>query len=234
MSFRFKQFSVEDDECTMKVGTDSVLLGAWANLPSTGHVLDVGTGCGLLALMVAQRSNALITAIDIDEPSITQAQKNFTDSPWDSRIKALVTSFQQFALSAAGTFDLIITNPPYFANSLKAPHAARSNARHNDGLPFAVLAALSFQLLQEDGRLCLILPIKEAEVFTKIALNSGFYLTRQLSVTSVANKPPNRLIMEFTKSPVDKVVAKSLTIRNETGSYTNTYKEMTKAFYLDL
>ena len=233
MSFRFKQFSVEDGECTMKVGTDSVLLGAWAHLPSTGNVLDVGTGCGLLALMVAQRSNALITGIDIDEPSIIQAQKNFKDSPWDSRISALTIGFQDFALSAPDTFHLIITNPPYFVNSLKAPHAPRSKARHNDGLPFAELVALSFQLLQENGRLCLILPLNEAKLFKKIALDCGFHLTRQLSVTPVTNKPPNRSLMEFSKSPADKVTAESLTIRNENGSYTNDYKEMTSAFYLD-
>ena len=233
MSFRFKQFSVEDGECSMKVGTDSVLLGAWAKLPSTGRVLDVGTGCGLLALMVAQRSNALITAIDIDKPSIRQAQENFTDSSWGSRINALVTDFQDFALSTPGTFDLIITNPPYFINSLKAPHAPRSNARHNDGLPFAKLAAQSFQLLKDDGRLYLILPVNEAKLFTEIALGCGFYLTRQLSVTPVANKPPNRLLMEFNKSASDKVELESLTIRNEYSSYTDAYKELTKDFYLD-
>lgn len=233
MSFRFKQFSVVDDECTMKVGTDSVLLGAWAKLPSNGNMLDVGTGCGLLALMVAQRSNALITAIDIDKPSVKQAQENFTNSPWSSRIKASVAAYQDFALSAPDTFDLIITNPPYFVNSLKAPHAPRSNARHNDGLPFAELAALSFQLLQQSGRLCLILPVNEAELFKEKALDCGFHLTRQLSVTPVENKPPNRLLMEFSKSPADKVTAESLTIRNENGSYTNDYKEMTSAFYLD-
>lgn len=233
MSFRFKQFSVEDGECTMKVGTDSVLLGAWAQLPSTGNVLDVGTGCGLLALMVAQRSNAFITAIDIDEPSIKQAQENFTVSPWTSRLNALVISFQDFASSVPATFDLIITNPPYFVNSLKAPHAPRSNARHNDGLPFAELAALSVQLLNEKGRLCLILPVNESELFAEIALNCGFYLIRQLSVVPVANKQPNRLLMEFSKKASDKVVAESLTIRNEGGSYTSAYKEMTSAFYLD-
>ncbi len=233
MSFRFKQFSVEDGECTMKVGTDSVLLGAWAQLPSTGNVLDVGTGCGLLALMVAQRSNALITAIDIDKPSVKQAQENFTNSPWGHIINALVTTFQDFALFAPDTFELIITNPPYFVNSLKAPQAPRSNARHNDGLPFEELSAHSFQLLQNHGRLCLILPVSEAELFKESALGCGFYLTRQLSVTPIENKKPNRLLMEFSKSPAHEVTAESLTIRNENGSYTNDYKKMTSAFYLD-
>ena len=233
MSFRFKQFSVADDECSMKVGTDSVLLGAWAQLPSTGNVLDVGTGCGLLALMIAQRSNAFITAIDIDQPSIKQAQENFTVSPWTSRLNASVNNFQDFASSVPDIFDLIITNPPYFVNSLKAPHVPRSNARHNHGLPFVELAALSFQFLHEDGRLCPILPVNEAELLTEIALSCGFYLIRQLSVTPVANKQPNRLLMEFSKITTDKVVVESLTIRNEDGSYTSAYKSMTSAFYLD-
>ena len=217
----------------MKVGTDSVLLGAWTKLPSTGRVLDVGTGCGLLALMVAQRSNTLITAIDIDEPSIKQAQENFINSPWNSRIKASVAAYQDFALSAPGTFDLIITNPPFFVNSLKAPHVPRSNARHNDGLPFDDLAALSFQLLTENGRLCLILPVNEAKLFKESALDCDFYLTRQLSIIAVANKPPNRLLMEFSKSPTDEVATESLMIRNENGYYTNDYKKMTSDFYLD-
>lgn len=217
----------------MKVGTDSVLLGAWAQLPLSGSVLDVGTGCGLLALMVAQRSNTFITAIDIDEPSITQAQKNFTNSLWSSRINASVAAYQDFALATPGTFDLIITNPPYFVNSLKAPHAPRSNARHNDGLPFTALAALSFQLLKENGRLSLILPVNEAELFKKIALGCGFQLTRQLSVIAVAYKSPNRLLMEFSKNPIDKITIESLTIRNKNGSYTDAYKKMTEGFYLN-
>ena len=233
MAFRFKQFSVEDEGCSMKVGTDSVLLGAWAQLPSTGNVLDVGTGCGLLALMGAQRCQAQIAAIEIDSESLQQANQNFRDSPWRERLELIPLSFQDFALSRPGTFDLIITNPPYFVNSLKAPHAPRSNARHNDGLPFATLAALSFQLLKEDGLLCLILPVNEAGLFTGIAGDCGLYLTRQLSVVPVASKPPNRLLMEFGKKPEVKVKSESLTIRNGNGSYTDAYKKMTKAFYLD-
>ncbi len=233
MSFIFKQFSVNDTDCSMKVGTDSVLLGAWADVPQTGRVLDVGTGCGLLALMIAQRSKAEITAIDFDQPSIKQAQVNFQHSPWVSRIEAIAISLQDYAARNLRNFDLIITNPPYFVNSLKAPHAARSLARHNDELPFTVLAALSAQLLTEKGKLNLILPMKEAELFHENALDSGLHMIKQLSIAPVTNKPPNRLLMEFGKRPADKIVSASLTIRIEDGTYTDAYKSMTKDFYLD-
>lgn len=233
MSFVFKQFSVNDTNCSMKVGTDSVLLGAWTDVPQTGRVLDVGTGCGLLALMIAQRSKAEITAIEIDRPSATQAHNNFINSLWGSRIEALAISLQDYATGSHGCLDLIITNPPYFVNSLKAPHAARSMARHNDGLPFTVLAALSAQLLKETGKLNLILPMKEAEQFQKNATESGLHLTRMLSIIPVPNKSINRLLMEFSRCSAKKNTSESLTIRNDDGTYTDAYISMTKDFYLN-
>lgn len=224
---------MDDTACSMKVGTDSVLLGAWADAPETGNVLDVGTGCGLLALMIAQRSTASITAIDIDQASVIQARTNFKNSFWSSRIEAITNSFQKYVTSSPGSFELIITNPPYFINSLKAPHAARSMARHNDGLPFTILAALSEQLLCEKGKLSLVLPVKEAELFQTYATKSGLHLTRKLSIIPVPNKSANRLLMEFSKCSAEKVTSESLTIRNEDGTYTDAYKSMTKDFYLD-
>ncbi|MDY0101894.1 MAG: methyltransferase [Lentimicrobium sp.] len=233
MSFIFKQFSVEDTDCSMKVGTDAVLLGAWVDAPQTGRVLDIGTGCGLLAIMVAQRSEAMITAIEIDQPSAAQAHNNFINSPWSSRMDVRTISLQNYAATCPGYFNLIITNPPFFVNSLKTPHAARSLARHNDELPFSVLAAISAELLSKNGILSLILPIKEAKLFHGYAVNSGLYMTKQLSVTPLKNKPPNRMLMEFSKQPAEKGVSESLTIRNIDGTYTDAYKSLTKDFYLN-
>lgn len=231
MSFRFKQFSVEDKNCPMKVGTDSVLLGAWANLPENGHILDIGTGCGLLALMAAQLSEAQIFAIDINAQSIDQATQNFHNSPWKHRLMAIPVSLQDFAGSTDLSFNHIISNPPYFVNSLKAPEQSRNSARHNDELPFPVLANLCRKLLRPDGKLSLILPKTEAELFLKVALDAGLFLTRRLVVSPFPGRPANRNILEFSGSMHGELENNELFIR-EHKMYTEDYKQLTRDFYL--
>ncbi|MBW6492245.1 MAG: methyltransferase [Lentimicrobium sp.] len=232
MSFRFKQFSVDDSECPMKVGTDSVLLGAWANLPENGHILDIGTGCGLLALMAAQRSMAQITAIDINSQSVDQAKENFISSPWSNRLRALSESLQDFAMTTATTFNHIISNPPYFVNSVKAPDKSRSGARHNDELPFQVLASLSSKLLNSNGRFSLILPKTQADLFVKIAFGENLFLERQLIISPFQNRAANRILLEFSKKIHENVTIDTLFIRSN-NSYADAYKQLTRDFYLN-
>jgi len=232
MPFRFKQFSVDDTGCPMKVGTDSVLLGAWANLENCMRILDIGTGCGLLALMTAQRSSAKITAIDIDADAIKAAESNFFLSPWNDRLEAWQTGLQEYApICPTATFDHIITNPPFFINSLKAPDPERSNARHTDQLPYELLASASAKLLKHNGRLSMVLPVNESEIFKKIASENGLSLVEQLCIIPRQGKPANRLLMEFGLEKKSYFRSGDLTIRDQSGEYTNEYKELTKDFY---
>lgn len=234
MPFSFKQFIVDDSNCPMKVGTDSVLLGAWARLEKSRRILDIGTGCGLLTLMAAQRSKAAITAIDIDADAIIAAESNFLSSPWKNRLEALQTDLQKYATKCPpATFDHLITNPPFFINSLKAPDPERSNARHTDQLPYELLASSSAKLLKPDGRLSLVLPVNESEIFRKIAEVHGLYILNKVIIFPKEGKPANRVLMEFGLFMNLYYWEEDLMIRDQSGEYTNDYKELTKDFYLN-
>lgn len=234
MPFQFKEFKVDDSNCPMKVGTDSVLLGAWARIEESRRILDIGTGCGLLALMAAQRSNAIITAIDIDADAIKAAESNFLSSPWKNRLEALQAGLQEYAAKCPpATFDHIITNPPFFINSLKAPGKERSNARHTDQLPYELLASASSKLLKPDGRLSLVLPVNESEIFRRIAEAQGLFINNKMNIVPKKGKPGNRVLIEFRLIKNLDYWEEELMIRDQSGGYTNDYKELTMEFYLN-
>lgn len=213
----------------MKVGTDGVLLGAWAGIcPDDHRALDVGTGTGLIALMLTQRSPALaVQAIDIDPAAAEEAAANFAASPWANRLAALPISLQSFISEseapASRTFDLIVSNPPFFKASLKAPDAQRSAARHDDTLPPAELIAAARRLLAPNGRLAVIYPPEEARAFVVEAEAAGLYLSRLTRVISVAGQPPKRHLMEFSRSAgmpaFDDLVIDSPEYRSLTGAF---------------
>ncbi|MHC1775093.1 MAG: tRNA1(Val) (adenine(37)-N6)-methyltransferase [Lentimicrobium sp.] len=233
MAFRFKQFTVKDAGCPMKVGTDSVLLGAWASLVNSRTILDIGTGCGLLALIAAQRSEATITAIEIDPVAAEAAATNFKESPWPERMEAKCISLQEYLKEGnPGLFDHIISNPPYFINSLKAPGRERSNARHTDLLPYQVITEAVSKILAPKGCFTLILPVNESAVFKTEASNSGLQLTAEMLVVPKEGKSANRVLLEFSKLK-NPVRSSSLTIRKANGEYTEEYKMLTRLFYLN-
>jgi tRNA1Val (adenine37-N6)-methyltransferase len=234
MSFRFKQFSVEDDQSSMRIGTDAVLLGAWINPENRSEILDVGTGCGVIALMMAQKCNAAITAIDIDENSARQASGNFRNSPWNSRLNAVHCSFQEFTRLPAKSFDLVITNPPYFRNSLRSPLKTRNNARHDDQLNTQDLLTGVARILPSDGKFCLILPAADATSFQSDAKEHNLFLIRQLLVKSKPGTLPKRIAMEFAFSPPGFVVTEEIIIRCADNSFTDAYRELTMDFYMEL
>ena len=216
--FKFKQFAVKDEACAMKVGTDAVLLGSWANTMHdarcTMQFLDIGTGSGVIALMLAQRfSNAHIVGIDIDEAATQQAQANFAASPWSDRLVAECVSLQDYALNSTPRFldsstplplySLITSNPPYFRSSLKCPDEGRKQARHTDTLSYDELVRCSAELLAQDGVLALILPQEAQEDIVTIAAANGLHPWRLTHVHTSPTKPAKRVLIALTKEVRD-------------------------------
>ncbi len=174
--FVFKQFTILQDKCAMKVGTDAVLLGSWVNTSNTKKVLDIGTGTGIISLMLAQKSDATIDAIDIDANACMQALQNASNCRWKDRIHIHHISLQQFAASSDHRYDLIVSNPPYFVDSSKASEESRTNARHTDQLPFDDLLNGVLNLLSPEGKFYVILPTKESQVFREMAEKQHLFL----------------------------------------------------------
>ena len=237
--FKFKQFTVWHDRCAMKVGTDGVLLGAWCpvdSLASSFKVLDVGTGSGLIALMLAQRiQGAQITAIDIDAGAVEQAQYNFSVSPWADRLNCQQISLQD--LEGEGVYDLIVSNPPYFQDSLKNPDSQRAMARHTDTLSYEELLAHSARLLTKEGVLALVLPIEAEQQIITIAQAHKLYPTYITHVYPKPGKEAKRLLIALQAYlrplPEGKGEKRDeLTLESETAPRSEAYKELTKEFYL--
>lgn len=235
--FQFKRFGIDDALCAQKVGTDSVLLGAWADIPSNcKNILDVGTGSGLLALMLAQRTlyDTHIHAIDIDEQAIKQAQLNFNNSEWTNRLTLQHTSLQAF--TSQSKFDLIISNPPYFENALKSNNNQRNIARHTDSLSLQELFTWSANLLNEEGILSIIIPFQQLDIAQSLAAN---YLLVPVKTTKVkGNKNANykRALISFCFQKEQqnfKAITDELLIEVSRNVYTDDYKELTKDFYLN-
>lgn len=231
--FTFKQFHIDHSRCAMKVGTDGTLLGAWAALPTgNGSILDIGTGTGLIAIMAAQRSpKAVITAIDIDADCASQARENAAASPWGDRISIKECALQDFHPSA--TFDAIISNPPYFIDSLLSPDAARTTARHTSSLSFEDLVAGVLRLLAPEGHFSLILPPTEFAKFCSAA-RGRLFLTRQCEVWSTPESGVKRIMAEFSAVPPAEISSPERVVIEDKGpqGYSEGYKALTRDFYL--
>ncbi len=233
--FQFKKFGVHHGYSSMKVGTDAVLLGTLANAPAQGRILEVGTGCGIISLILAQRSNAEITAIDIHQNSVWEARANFKASPWNERLKALLISFQAFAdRENPIRFDKIVSNPPFFENDLKSPNPDRNLARHNDTLTQRDFLKASRNFITEKGQIAIILPTVEAFSFREEAIHFGFYLFRQIKIIPKAEKKANRMILEFGNEKPEEIISETLTIRNQDNSYSESYRSLTEDYYISL
>lgn len=229
--FRFKQFTIRQDSAAFAVGTDSVLLGAWAGVSGVRHVLDIGTGTGLLALMLAQRSNAFICAIDIDRSSYEQALENIHNSPWKERIEIIHSSLQDF--SPPQKFDLLISNPPFFRDSLHSPEKGKTISRHDALLSLEELASAIPGLLNKDGRFCLVLPLEESRLFENLGSEEGLYPARILGVRPTPRHPVKRRLMEFVLQTPDAPSYSEIAIEEGARhTYTRDYRELTKDFYL--
>jgi tRNA1Val (adenine37-N6)-methyltransferase len=232
--FQFKQFGIHQEKSAMKVNTDGVLLGAWTNLDGASTVLDIGAGTGLISLMIAQRSGAFITAVEIEKNAAEEAFLNVQNSEWSSRISIQHSSFQDFVRVANNHFDVIVSNPPFFSNSVKNTNPCLSLARHNYMLPFEDIIAGSKKLLGKNGTLSLILPAKPAREFIEKAQQENLFLKRQTLVKPFPHKEPNRCLMEFAKTQLVQENS-TMSVFDESGKdYSEEFKNMARDFYLKL
>ena len=218
----------------MKLGTDAVVLGAYVNPNQAKNILDIGTGTGILSLMMAQKSDAIIQAIEINEMAAIEAEFNFKQSKWVEQLSLYKGSIQDYASNnPAEKFDLIITNPPYFVagNQFEIEDEKRRTARHTNTLSFDELAKIMADLLHENGTIAMVLPVQEAELFIQIAETYLLFPKEILQVFPKKSKPFNRLVLLFSKQK-QNITQQELVIYHEDNSYTNEYYELTKDFYL--
>ena len=227
--FEFQQFTIDQRHAAMKVGTDSDLLGALADGGS--HILDIGTGTGVLSLIMAQRfPEATITAIDIDDNAIIDATTNFAASPFSQRITLVHTPLQDFAKAYNGTpFDCIICNPPYFDKSMESNNKSRTRARHTSSLPFRDLIEGAYHLLQDDGVFSVCIPPEVLSTFSAEALISGFWLKENYMIKSVPNKGPKRYILVYQKGRTE-TRDHTFCMRNEDRTYSQWYNDLMSPF----
>ena len=228
MMFNFKQFSISHSQSTMKVGTDAVLLGAWIPLPENcENILEIGSGCGVIALMLAQRTNAKITGIDIDENSIIEAQKNAENSSWKNNVQFIHQNVQDFAQKTTQKFEVIVSNPPFFENSLKSPKPNKNISKHTITLSLEQILNMVHILLSENGRFGLILPIEASEKIEKLATEKHLYVTKRMQVYPTPTKKANRMLLMFERKK-NICEEEKLIIRD--GGYTEEYLEMVREY----
>ena len=229
--FHFKHFTIHQDRCAMKVGTDGVLLGSWVQPVQCQTILDIGTGTGLIALMLAQKTTAHITGIDIDKNACIQAQENVNGSPWAHRIKIEHRALQDFVKLTNQKFDLIISNPPYFVDAYQANDAARNLARQaNASLSFDELIQGVKKLLHPHGSFYVILPFKEGIMFKNKAMGEGMFYNRLVRVKTKMDKIEKRVIMCFGFANI-KTTEEEIIIHEEDRCFTEDYKNLTRDYY---
>lgn len=230
--FQFKQFTVWHDRCAMKVGTDAVLLGGWMRVAGARRMLDIGCGCGLIALMAAQRNaEGRVVAVEIDAEAASQAQENVARSPWKERVEVVNADICDF--QSEEKFDVIFSNPPYFVNALKCPDKQRSTARHTDTLGFDALMRCAASLLEADGELSVVVPMEAAMELKASAIAHRLYLSRETHVYTKASAPAKRALLAFTPTmPPVPVGIRSLVMYAHPGEWGDEYEEMVSDFYL--
>lgn len=229
--FHFKHFSLYHDRSTMKVGTDAVLLGAWAEVQPTDWVLDIGTGCGILPLMLAQKGITKVHAVDLDEASALEAAENFQASQWSRQLFAFHADIRKFTMQC--TYDLIISNPPFFINSYKSDTDRKNQTRHTDtSLSFVELASAVKRLLKPEGRFVLVLPERESHDFIPIAEKYHLYVHQCQQIIPMEGKEPNRVNLELRFGKPETVQVTELVMRKADNSFTEAYNEVVKPYYL--
>lgn len=236
--FQFKEFSIHQHKTAMKIGTDAVLLGAWVTVDGyVDTILDVGSGTGLIALMLAQRFDAMtIDAVEVDENAYEQSVENFENSDWGDRLYCYHSSFQDFAKEIAEeeeTYDLIISNPPFYTDNFETQNVSRNKARFTSALSFEDLILHTTSILSKDGKFAVIIPNKEELDFVQLALEKGLYLHRVCYVKGNISSEIKRCLLEFSFHP-SEIKKEHLTIEIERHQYTQDYINLTQDFYLKM
>lgn len=231
-SFQFKQFTVNQERCAMKVGTDGVLLGAWANAPlGPCRILDIGTGTGLVALMMAQRfTEAEVVGIDIDEEAASEAQENAAASPFSDRMTIIYGDATKIEDNEG--FDAIVCNPPYFVDSLTCPQDQRTLARHTISLTYEQLMKSASRLLKDDGFFSIVIPTENNDTIESAAAFAGLMISRICLIKTTPNKFPKRQLMEFRKQRSNDVDFKEEILQMIPNERSVWYRELTKGFYI--
>ena len=232
--FRFKHFTIDDQNSAMKVGTDGVILGAWASMPSRdGVLLDIGCGSGILSLIMAQRSEGRlnIDAIDIDEGAIKDSKNNFTSSQWNKSLNAVCDNFVSFSKDCGKKYDMVISNPPFFMEDTLSPDSKRVSARNTSSLSFESLFEGVKGIITTKGVFSMITPADSYFFLAQTALMQGFYLRRLTWVVTIEGTEPKRVLTEWSREQAQYTI-ETLIITTHEGSYTSQYKELTNDFYL--
>lgn len=231
--FTFKQFFVAHDRCAMKVGTDGVLLGAWAPVAGVTRVLDIGTGSGLIALMLAQRTGQTVSvdAVELDEQAAAQARENVQASPWRERIHIHQDDIRQWAQQCENRYNLIVSNPPYFTPGVECASPARAAARYTADLTHEILLQCAEELIAEDGFFCVILPASAGNALVDHALPRGWHLRSRTDISDNEMRPPNRVLLALSPQSGELMLDR-MTIRGPDQRYSEAHCSLTRDFYL--
>ena len=231
--FHFKKFSIDDSMAAMKIGTDAVLLGAWTICKDEIRILDIGTGSGILALMMAQRNKGVpVDAVDLDQDAAKLATENVQLSPWNDQIQIFNTSIQAFSSQAANKYSLVICNPPFFTDSLKGPGKARNMARHNDSMSISDLLESTSKILAKNGKAAFIFPADAFDTWLKEGKRNSLFPSRVTHLKSSATTKPHRIMIEFIFEEIPFIIENELIIYKTQSEFSKEYISLTKDFYL--
>jgi tRNA1Val (adenine37-N6)-methyltransferase len=230
--FRFKHFTIQQDRCTMKICTDSCILGAWTALRLDGvkKILDIGAGTGLLSLMLAQKSEALLDTIESDPESARQAEENIIQSPWPERIRLIEGDVRRFSFE--DDYDFIITNPPFYESDLRSPVDKKNRARHDESLTLETLVTVIRSCLRANGAFSILLPFQRTEYFEKLARDNGFFLKEKLTIRQTPRHAPFRTICICGNRKPDSLAVEELTIKDDHGRNSFEFKDLMMDYYL--
>lgn len=231
--FHFKQFSLHHHKSSMKVGTDAILLGVWANLESSKTVLDIGSGCGIISLLIACRSNAIVDAVEIDFASFEESKENFNNSDFSDRLSVVQTNFVDYVKRYKKVYDLIISNPPFFSNNnFKPKNSQRKDARHTDTLSFDQLCNGVSKMLKPKGKFCVVIPRNEREKILEVASLFKLHLQKQLSIHPKRNQSANRFNLQLGFEIPSEVQKENIYIRENDLTFTHQFVSLLKNYYI--